>query len=128
MNDDDRKRLRELAERATPGPWEYVPTGPDRSADFVRAELGSTVADFGGYPPSPADAAFIAAANPTAVLELLDDMEILRAIKDAEVRRGEWRAGALLEACDIAYQAIEDNAAAMPTTASDRIVALRKIF
>jgi hypothetical protein len=31
------------------------------------------------------------------------------------------------EACDIAYRAIEDNAAAMPTTASMRIDAIRKV-
>ncbi len=31
----------------------------------------------------------------------------------------------LAEACDIAYQAIEDNAAAMPTTASERVLEIR---
>lgn len=74
----DRTQLRALATAATPGPWEYIPTAPNRGVDFVRTELGPTVCDFGGYPPTRADAAFIAAANPTAVLALLDEIERLR--------------------------------------------------
>lgn len=76
----DRTQLRALATAATPGPWEYIPTAPNRGVDFVRTELGPTVCDFGGYPPTRADAAFIAAANPTAVLALLDE---LRECEDA---------------------------------------------
>lgn len=70
--------LRRLAEAATPGPWEqseggmYVDVVDDDSqvAEVIRR----------------ADAAFIAAANPAAVLALLDEIERLRAGQDGEVR------------------------------------------
>ena len=78
----DWKKLRELAEAATPGPWENRP-GIDPPGDIIAPGLGE-------YGPKPfithvgswgrsADAAFIAAANPQTVLALLDEIERLRA-------------------------------------------------
>ena len=83
----DREELRKLAEAATPGPWwhEWVdgddwwavygqPTG-----DMVCPE----VCTMGGADES----AYIAAANPAAVLGLLDEADALRAdLRTAEAR------------------------------------------
>jgi hypothetical protein len=69
------KDLRKLAEAATPGPWRegtvekwnvFCEQGADLSHERVLLRMNS---HFKGY---AADAAFIAAANPTAVLALLD--------------------------------------------------------
>lgn len=78
----DTQELRELAEKATPGPW------CDDGCGCVDTEIsGLPVARFfgggsdgisRGYDGSLANAAYIAAANPTAVLSLLDELDTLR--------------------------------------------------
>ena len=65
------EELKRLAEDATPGPWikrGYVP-GIGCGVDGVTAVAHHT---------TRADADFIAAANPAAVLELIDYVEYLR--------------------------------------------------
>ena len=69
--------LRELAERATPGPWVHAAPG-----EVAIVWAGSIiVADCGnkGVSKSDADADFIAAANPAAVLALYAELDQLRA-------------------------------------------------
>lgn len=89
----DYRKLRQLAEAATPGPWSQC-TAPDtnnnqavcdHNFEFIaRTDLVS----IHSFEICEANASFIAAANPTVVLELLDEIERLR--------------DALNEACDIA--------------------------
>ena len=69
----DVAELRRLAEAATPGPWEA--DGLEGTLDSLST--GRRVAEVTMWPE--VDAAFIAAANPTAVLALLDDADALRA-------------------------------------------------
>lgn len=72
MTDPDLAELRRLAEVATPGPWQASfdqsevasPCG-DGSYDLVCAAIANGATD-------PKNAAFIAAANPAAILALLD--------------------------------------------------------
>src|SRR5690242_19873855 len=68
----DRKRLRELDQSATPGPWI---ADKDEVCNYVRTEDGDLVKRIYAEDGIKADAAFIAAANPQAVLELLDENE-----------------------------------------------------
>ena len=77
--DDAAKRLRELAEKATPGPWDAF-----MSSRFTSGGIGVENSDeeaiFWGEPGGLAcarreDAFFIAAANPAVILELLDALE-----------------------------------------------------
>ena len=86
----DVKKLRELAEAATRGPWRHR---PDRNilVDDVHTVVdgkGMWVASFGA---TPEDAAFCAAANPTAVLALLNALDAA----NRELER--WRHGATVE-------------------------------
>jgi uncharacterized protein (UPF0335 family) len=77
----DTKRLRELASKATPGPWEFKATehtggiryvfAPNeakdhRGCEFIVADVNRTF-----------NASFIAAANPEAVLALIARIERL---------------------------------------------------
>ena len=89
----DTKELRRLAQAATPGPWKLLPVG-DKSKCFAVADINFlsvlTVVDecgtsFGAV-YLDGDAKFIAAANPTAINELLDRLEA------AEKERDELRA------------------------------------
>jgi hypothetical protein len=75
----DLKRLRELAEKATPGPWEYRDV--DGSAAVCHPS-GWVEAILPGNARENADAAFCAAANPAAIIAMADELEVLR--KDAE--------------------------------------------
>jgi len=71
MTQEQINELRKLAEDATPGPWikrGYVP-GIGCGVDWVTAVAHHTTS---------ADADFIAAANPAAMLELIDYVEYLR--------------------------------------------------
>lgn len=95
MNTEERKRLRELSDKATPGPWELEERGYsvcpiERNGDKLPA-----VAALPGYVKNGgqedfwaqwiSDAAFIAAAR-SAVPELLD------ALDEAEADRDELKA------------------------------------
>ena len=92
------KELRELAEKATPGPWysqygeentpaeeppqwngEMYITGIPGTAQYDQSSYVATV----GYNGSgEADAAYIAAANPSRIIELLDRVEKLENMVD----------------------------------------------
>ena len=65
----DVAELRRLAEAATPGPWEW---DDDHGLRHGRSFGGVLFRCGALYGPDAADAAFIAAANPAAVLALLD--------------------------------------------------------
>lgn len=85
MSNIDKRALREVAEKATPGPWLWINTGSFFS--FLVSESnqdphqciiddGSSWGEYGETinPESP-DGVFIAAANPATVLALLDELE-----------------------------------------------------
>lgn len=74
MTPPERQALRALCQAATPGPWYHDPDMPD-SVDML--DHPTACAD----DMEPEDAAFIAAANPQAVLSLLDEVERLEAEK-----------------------------------------------
>lgn len=79
MTDDDIKRLKRLAEQATPGPWRVNMKGHSyhevaRVNDLEIAPPNSV--DLSHW---TVDAAYIAAASPDVVLALLDEIERLRA-------------------------------------------------
>lgn len=98
----DEARLRELAEAATPGPWELWTASDARPHSIVgptswRREgakvgnivdvrhYGATDAKYG--PEQTTNAAFIAAANPATILALLDALSAERERAD----RAGWR-------------------------------------
>ena len=74
----DTTKLRELAMKATPGPWEqinhivFTETG-DLEWVVANARSGNSIID----------AEYIAAANPATVLQLLDEVDRLRTIEAA---------------------------------------------
>ena len=79
--------LRRLAEAATPGPWEAFGAVDGRRGERwlgvttdMRATESARAGDvFAAQNCTRQDALFIAAANPAAVLALLDDADALRA-------------------------------------------------
>ena len=79
--------LRRLAEAATPGPWEAFGAVDGRRGERwlgvttdMRATESARAGDvFSAQNCTRQDALFIAAANPAAVLALLDDADALRA-------------------------------------------------
>ena len=68
----DLVELRRLAENATPGPWEWDDNHARPGLRHGRSFGGVLFRCGALYGPDAADAAFIAAANPAAVLALLD--------------------------------------------------------
>ena len=98
MIDDERKRLRELAEKATPGPWEAVLEKDERGqpVPYYRGLIallengdrylsvvnaGSKTVEEKEWEPN---CSFIAAASPDVVLKLLDELD---KYKELERRR-----------------------------------------
>jgi hypothetical protein len=89
----DIDKLRALAEQATPGPW-CVRDNPDGMFEVARvgvphsfhASAGlSVVTDNSPMTSSVRrDVEFIATANPTAVLALLDELAALRKVAEAD--------------------------------------------
>ncbi|HBM7603651.1 TPA: ead/Ea22-like family protein [Enterobacter hormaechei subsp. xiangfangensis] len=80
MRNIDKRALREAAEKATPGRWEYYPgnTSIEYNVDSMDEGQGSIVyVDSGDFTKKQTDlnGAFIAAANPATVLALLDELE-----------------------------------------------------
>ena len=67
----DLGRLRELAEKATPGPWTADPQRPG----ILRINDDPTCGILVGQ---RTNTSFIAAANPQTVLSLLDRIEVLK--------------------------------------------------
>lgn len=73
MNAEDLKKLKGLAQAATPGPWEATRQTDDECNHigyFIETEDGKAISD-DGTAPCNADALFIAAANPAVILELI---------------------------------------------------------
>lgn len=70
------KNLRELALAATSGEWTYEPQPPHPERVWRGIRIIADV--IGDSAETQANAAFIAAANPQAVIELLDEVESLR--------------------------------------------------
>jgi len=91
----DTNKLKELAERATPGPWTlYVPEnyqGPEELPGYgVECAEGRAII-WGALEPETGcqfdrDAEFIAAANPQAILGLIAEVERLRARLEIDER------------------------------------------
>ena len=83
----DVAELRRLAEAATPGPWEAFGAVDGRrgkrwlgvTTDMRATESARAGDVFAAQNCTRQDALFIAAANPAAVLALLDDADALRA-------------------------------------------------
>lgn len=75
----DREKLRKLAEAATPGPW----VSGDPSFGNGNAQMIVSISDRAmgrdiqgpNLRPALFDVEFIAAANPTAVLDLIDQLD-----------------------------------------------------
>lgn len=68
----DIEELKRLAEAATPGPW-------FRSGDHAMKDLGKYSTHIADCMGNDGDAAFVAAANPASVLELIDRIAALEA-------------------------------------------------
>jgi hypothetical protein len=85
MDNDAIKRLRELAERATEGPWQDVEAGDNGPpnwmplCDVLTDDHMEKIAEY----VWPTDAAYIAAASPDVVTALLDEREVLRRERDS---------------------------------------------
>ena len=80
MSNIDKQALREAAEKATPGRWEYYPgnTSIEYNVDSMVEDQGSIVyVDSGDFTQKQTDlnGTFIAAANPATVLALLDGLD-----------------------------------------------------
>lgn len=90
----DTKELRRLAQVATPGPWvshgRYI--GTPRHMSYI-GEVRDQCGNWSDTEKSRADAAFIAAANPAAISELLDRLEAAEKVRD-------WNAERLEEAIE----------------------------
>ena len=71
----DYSELKKFAEYATPGPWvAQHPNAGQRGSEVASSGgLNQVCADLG-----PSNALYIAASNPTAVLELITEVEALR--------------------------------------------------
>ena len=82
MTDVDTERLRELAEKATPGEWHASEILGEPGARVVTVGDYSLIAtDPQGYPVwSERDAAYVAAANPQTILALLDRLAAAEAL------------------------------------------------
>ena len=92
----DIKELRKLAVKATPGPWEVSGTGQQvlKEADVPYrnqriCETNSIASHYLGKTSCLANLSFIAAANPQAIIEVLDMVDRYReALHSCEVRSG----------------------------------------
>lgn len=79
MSNIEKSTLREAAEKATPGVWVYLPKNTSIEYDYGSDDSQGSVTymDSGDFTQKQTDlnGAFIAAANPSAVLALLDELE-----------------------------------------------------
>lgn len=93
----DKRALREVAERATKGPWKVFSDIDTKtfSIHTPRDKRCENVIKWGGFdcqPNAEANAEFIAAFNPKVALALLDDMQQAREqLAAAEQERENWR-------------------------------------
>ncbi|MEI0849994.1 ead/Ea22-like family protein [Pseudomonas aeruginosa] len=88
----DTNKLKELAERATPGPWSAAWEEGDDTAwsnlfPVIQAGNGEVVIGNEGFytdlEQDKANATFCAAANPQAILGLIDEVERIKAENEA---------------------------------------------
>lgn len=98
------EELKRLAEAATPGPWEYTHAGRGDNGKFLITEyfvfiddedtaIAACILDPKTSRPSKGNAAYIAAANPAAILELIRQRdELLAALKEARELVDGWGA------------------------------------
>jgi hypothetical protein len=105
----DTKRLREIAERATPGPWESILSGPVSRQRLVVDDDACKVVDCG---VSNANAAFIAAANPQTVLALLDEIDRYAGY-DKELAAVGLRTGQMVTAFEAESDSLRSQLAAL---------------
>lgn len=98
----DLKKLRELAVKATPGPWTCAGGIYVYSRDAMIADNNDETAlvrarGVGGgmsREQQEANVEFISSANPQAVIELLDRLERLESCIKKEIHRcGDWKEG-----------------------------------
>ena len=82
MMSEEFERLRRLAGAATPGPWRQALTGDIWTAAGVALRIASVRQGC----VSPEDAIFVAAANPSAVISILDRLDILHSALSAALR------------------------------------------
>ena len=111
----DVAELRRLAEAATPGPWDCYRPHPNYRAYAVDrvmpgGHLGEDVATTGDV-YAEENGAYIAAANPAAVLALLDDADALRA-ELAHMTEARDNARAEVERLTALVEAVREYAAA----------------
>lgn len=66
--------LRKLAEAATPGPWEIAERNRSKCFSVEASPSMKIVCTYGDSLAAQQDSAYIAAANPKTVLELLDEI------------------------------------------------------
>ena len=95
------EELERLAKRATPGPWKrnvniysdpgycqiYTGAGPSHGSYWESGSEGKRIS---GEPKAEADAAFIAAANPAAILELVALVKKYEAALKFYAERSNW--------------------------------------
>lgn len=79
MSNIDKRALREAAEKATPGVWVYLPKNTSIEYDYGSDDSQGSITymDSGDFTQKQTDmnGAFIASANPSTVLALLDELE-----------------------------------------------------
>ena len=92
MDATERERLAALAEAATPGPWvdPDVGDGQPHYGDFGYHVYGCPAGETEDSPQGMADAAYIAAADPSTILALLAALDDAEAEVEA-ARRVAWR-------------------------------------
>lgn len=76
MSNIDKQALREAAEKATPGEWKRMMRNSDElMTTFHGVAIGNVFVELTTGKRDIFDAEFIAAANPSTVLSLLDELE-----------------------------------------------------
>ncbi len=79
MSNIDKRALREAAEKATTGVWVYLPQNTSIEYDYGSDDSQGSITymDSGDFTQKQTalNGTFIAAANPAAVLALLDELE-----------------------------------------------------
>ena len=92
MTRDSLAKLRALAEAATPGPWTFEQ--PECLYESIWAPNPAEPDALYDIPRNAEDQRFIAAANPAAVLSILDELAHIRRLAE--------------EACDLANDVINE--------------------
>lgn len=127
MSNIDKRALREVAERATPGNWRYLKTTPFMDAE-ISAENHTRVVNLLAGDVTEANSEFIALANPATVLALLDELEDYKAAYEEESRDKEVQRSViddalckLLPGCQ--YMDLPDGGSVTPLEQVSRMIA-----